>query len=969
MVTKSGRAFPAFARADAILDDHGKVIGFIAVITDWTERKRAESELANSRAFLDSVINRIADPIFVKDENHRWIAMNDALGRMLGHSRTEMLGKSDYDFYPREQADVFWAHDDMVMASDTVDVNEEEITGAGQTYTISTIKSSFINPITGRVNIVGTIRDITERKRTENLLRAQHDLAQALGVAVDLDEFLELCIRFAIKGSAMDCGSIHLVQGDGSLSMHSHSGLSQSFVKANAWYAPDSQYSELVLKGEPVFTHYDKLEIPVDPAYSQEGGKAVGIIPIKHENRVIGCLSVCSHEVDTVPKFSKSALVTTTSLMGQYIIRKQAEERLRRSEARLAKRVKELDCLFGFSSLMETPGISMEEIFEQGICLIPAGWQNPDITCARLVIEGREYETGNYRNTPWRLSRDIVVSGRRVGALDVCYLEEQPPADLGPFLKEEVDLMEALVERLQLVIQEWRTREALRESEEKYRNLYENAQIGLCRIRLRDGLFLEVNQRMVEMSGYDSRDQLILGLSINDLYAEPETKSHILAELKEKGEVRNYEARFRRKDGSIWWLRFSGRLYGEDKYFEGVATDITESKEAEAEKARLEEHSRQAQKVEAIGRLAAGVAHDMNNLLTPILGFGDMLMDDLGLDDRQRRYVDQIVQAGYRTRDLVRQLLAFGRKQTLEYKPLNLNDAIKGFEQLLRGTIREDIEIEFIPESGIQTIKADIGQIEQVIMNLAVNAQDAMPEGGRLTLETSMADIDDACAAVRPGTRAGRYVMLAVSDPGCGMDDETRENIFEPFFSTKGEQGTGLGLATVYGIVKQHGGNIWVYSEPGMGTTFKVYLPVTEEVRAEKKAREASTGELGGSETILLVEDNGQVRDFGCAVLTQQGYTVLVAEDGAEALTCLSSHDGPVHLLLTDVIMPGMNGKELFTKASQRQPGLKVLYMSGYTGNVIARHGILDEGVEFIQKPFTVHGLAARVRKLLGGHR
>ncbi|MCP4114600.1 MAG: PAS domain S-box protein [Desulfobacteraceae bacterium] len=965
MVTKSGRSLPAFQRADAIRDDSGEIIGLIGVITDWTERKRAESELSHSREFLDSVINGIADPLFVKDENHRWIALNDALCRMFGHSRTEMLGKSDYDFFPPEQADVFWAHDDMVMASDTVDVNEEEITGGGQTHTISTIKSSFINPTTGRRNLVGTIRDITERKRAENLLLAQHDLARALGGAVDLDDCLGHCVGFAIKGSAMDCGSIYLVQPDGSFSIRSHSGLSQSFVKATAWYPPDSPNAELVLKGEPVFTHYDKLEGAADPVRKQEGVKAVCLIPIKHEHRVIGCLSVGSHKTDTFPKISRDALKIITSLMGQYIIRKQAEERLRGSEARLSKRVRELNCLFGLSSLMETPGISVEEFFEQGIRLIPAGWQYPEITCARLVFQGREYETDNYRDTPWRLSRELVVSGSRVGSLDVCYLEERPRAHLGPFLEEEEELMEALVERLQRVIKGRQTREALGDSEEKYRNLYENAQIGLVRTRLSDGLFLEANQRLVEMFGYDSRDELIRRLSITDLYAEPEERSHMIAELKEKGEVRNYEARFRKRDGSIWWLRFSGRLYWDKGYFEGVAADITENKEAEAEKARLEKHYRQARKVEAIGRLAAGVAHDMNNLLTPILGFGEMLMADLGLDDRQRRYVDQIVKAGNRSRDLVRQLLAFGRKQTLEYKPLNLNDTIKDFQKLLRRTIREDIEIDIIPDSGIQTIKADRGQIEQVIMNLAVNAQDAMPEGGRLTLETAMADIDEASAAARPGTRAGRYVMLAVSDPGCGMDGEIREHIFEPFFSTKGEQGTGLGLATVYGIVKQHGGNIWVYSEPGRGTTFKIYLPVSEEAQVEKKAREASSVELGGSGTILLVEDNDQVRDFSRDVLTQQGYTVLVAEGGAEALTRLTAHGGPVHLLLTDVIMPGMNGKELFTKASQRQPGLKVLYMSGYTGNAIARHGILEEGVAFIQKPFTVHGLAARVQNIL----
>lgn len=531
--------------------------------------------------------------------------------------------------------------------------------------------------------------------------------------------------------------------------------------------------------------------------------------------------------------------------------------------------------------------------------------------------------------------------------------------------EEDQVLLRTIGEIISQRLESRRAEDALLESENKYRNIYENAQIGLFRTRLSDGLFLEANPRLVEMFGFDSREEFIGRVRAADLYAGPETRARMIAVLEDKGEIRNYDTRFKGKDGSIRWLRFSGTLHEEGGYLEGVAADITENKQSEAENIRLEEQYRQAQKVEAIGRLAGGVAHDMNNLLTPILGYGEMLMADFGPDDRRRLSVKQIVQAGYRCRDLVRQLLAFGRKQNLDYAPLDINKAIEGFEKLLRRTIREDITLDIIPASGVRTINADIGQIEQVIMNLAVNAQDAMPDGGRLTLETAMVEIDEKHAAVRPGTGAGQYVMLAISDNGCGMDDEVREHIFEPFFSTKGVAGTGLGLATVYGIVKQHGGNIWVYSEPGTGTIFKIYLPVSEEASLGKKSSEEPPQDLRGCETLLLVEDNKQVRDLGNDLLKQKGYTVLVAENGAEALRVLSSHPGPVHLLLTDVIMPGMNGKELFARAAAQHPDLKVLYMSGYTDSVIAHHGILDEGIQLIQKPFTVHGLATRVREVL----
>ena len=425
----------------------------------------------------------------------------------------------------------------------------------------------------------------------------------------------------------------------------------------------------------------------------------------------------------------------------------------------------------------------------------------------------------------------------------------------------------------------------------------------------------------------------------------------------------------RPKTGDVVWLLVNGfpvtNDSGEIEQIIINFIDITKRKRAEEEKARLEGQYRQAQKVEAIGRLAGGVAHDLNNLLVPILGYGEMLVDDFSPEDARRESARQIVNAGFRARNLVRQLLAFSRKQALEYRTLDLNKIIGGFEKLLRRTIREDIGIKIILSPDIRTIRADIGQIEQVIMNLAVNAQDAMPQGGKLILETAMAELDEEYAAPRPGVQPGSYVMLAVSDTGCGMDEETCEQIFDPFYSTKGEQGTGMGLATVYGIVKQHGGNIWVYSESGKGASFKVYLPVSEETHIEKKTLKKAAEDTHGSETILLVEDNEKVRGFIYTILKRMGYTVLKAENGAEALPVLASHAGQVNLLLTDVVMPGMSGKALFAKAAEKHPDLKVLYMSGYTGNVIVHRGVLDEGIAFIQKPFPVKALAAKVREVL----
>ncbi len=296
---------------------------------------------------------------------------------------------------------------------------------------------------------------------------------------------------------------------------------------------------------------------------------------------------------------------------------------------------------------------------------------------------------------------------------------------------------------------------------------------------------------------------------------------------------------------------------------------------------------------------------------------------------------------------------------------MDLDETVKGFEKLLWRTLPEDIRIELELATGIPRVDADVGQIEQILMNLAVNAADAMPNGGSLTIETAVTEPDEAQAASRQGARPGRHVRLAVRDTGCGMDKETLDQIFEPFFSTKGERGTGLGLATVYGIVQQHGGDIWVDSAPGMGAAFNIYLPVAGNSPAAERETRAETVDLKGRETILLVEDNDQVRNLAREILKRQGYTILEARDGREALALATSREGPLHLLLTDVVLPGMNGRELYDEAVRLHPELRVLYMSGYSEDVIAHRGVLDEGVRFIQKPFSVQGLAARIREAL----
>lgn len=396
--------------------------------------------------------------------------------------------------------------------------------------------------------------------------------------------------------------------------------------------------------------------------------------------------------------------------------------------------------------------------------------------------------------------------------------------------------------------------------------------------------------------------------------------------------------------------------------------DVTEREKAEEEKEQLHAQLHQAQKMESIGRLAGGIAHDFNNLLTPMIGYAEMALMDLNPADPLYRDFEEIREAAERAKNLTGQLLAFSRRQMLEMKVVNLNNIIASFKKMLQRIIGEDVEIITSLDPNLVNIKGDPPQIQQVLMNLSVNARDAMPQGGRLTIKTANVILDKSYAKGRPGVKPGQYAMLAVSDTGVGMGRETIDKIFEPFFTTKAPgKGTGLGLATVYGIVKQHGGNIWVYSEPGRGTTFKIYLPqTTGDAQPEQVAKKQPERAVGKG-TILVVEDETAVRKLACNILHSHGYEVLEAGSSPEALRLAETHGGPIDLLLTDVVMPQMNGRELYRQIASLRPDMKVLYMSGYTDDVIAHHGVLDGQIEFLQKPFTVDGLVRKVREMLTG--
>lgn len=396
---------------------------------------------------------------------------------------------------------------------------------------------------------------------------------------------------------------------------------------------------------------------------------------------------------------------------------------------------------------------------------------------------------------------------------------------------------------------------------------------------------------------------------------------------------------------------------------------ITERNRFEENSRRLEESLRQSQKMEAVSRLAGGVAHDLNNMLTPILGYAEIMLSDMSSSNPYYDQIAAIQEASARARDIVRQLLAFSRKQVLQMKRADIGQVVEGFQKMLRRMLREDIEIKLHLDPSAGCVFCDVGQIEQVLMSLAANAQDAMSFGGILTFETSSVELDEVYAREHSGTKPGSYALLAVSDNGIGIGRETGNRIFEPFFTTKesGEE-TGLGLATVYGIIKQHGGNIWVYSEPGKGATFKIYLPRSEEAEKDSGGQAEKREVKTGTETVLVVEDDERLRKLVGLILNRYGYRTFMFESGEECLQVVEEIEGEIHLLLTDVVMPNMNGRELYRRLVESAlPDPKVLYMSEYTDNVIVQHGVLEEGVWFIQKPFSPAVLAAKVREVLEG--
>src|SRR5216117_17145 len=802
----------------------------------------------------------------------------------------------------------------------------------------------------------------TEREQAAQLQTATYRISEAAHAAEDLPQLFRAV--HDIIGGLMPAKNLYIALYDADAGLLSFPYWVDEHDPPPARHKLERGLTEYVLRtGQPLLATPE-----VHEELSRRGeADLVGApsldwigVPLKAHDRTIGVLVAQTYtEGIRFGEREKDILQFVSTQVAMAIERKRAEEAVRASEARLKALLD--SALDACVTMDETGRITSWSAAAEAVFGWPAS-ETIGRSLAATIIP-RQHREGHARGLARFLETGegpILRQRIEITALHRDGREFPVELTVTPTRLGDHWLFGAFVRDL---TDAKRAEQALRRSEASYRGLVEHAAYGIYRATA-DGKFLMVNPALFTMLGYPSAED-VLQLDISrDAYVDPAARVRILERCEQFGSAIE-EVAWRRRNGSTITVRLNGRpVRGPDgalECFEFIVDDVTEQR-------ALEERLRQTQKMEAVGRLAGGIAHDFNNLLTAILGSVDFLRRALGPEHPEHAETEEIQKAAVRAADLTRQLLAFSRQQVLAPKVLELDALVTNLEKMLGRLIGEDVELRFAAHAPRAAVRVDPGQLEQVIVNLVVNARDAMPRGGKLTIETATVDLDAAYAWEHGTVEAGRYVMLAVTDTGVGIDRAARARLFEPFFTTKEfGKGTGLGLATVYGIVKQSGGYIWVYSEPGQGATFKVYLPRVEPGGEPVAARPSPARALGGTETILLAEDEAAVRNLARRVLEKHGYKLLLAATGRDGVQLATQHAGPIDLLVTDVVMPEMGGRELAQRLAALQPGLKVLYLSGYTDDMIVRHGVLEAGVAFLQKPFTPDTLLRKIREVLDG--
>ena len=930
-VHKDGRLVILETSGVPILDADGSYSGYRGIERDITERKQAEEALRTSEQRFRNIVESLPMGIMLYDleTDGRLVfkGTNPSANTILGVDCRQFIGQTiEEALPPLAETDLPDRYRRVAEQGKTdhweqIEYDHAGICGAFEIWAFQTEAGSM----------ACIIQDITERKRAEVELRHERDRAQT---------YLDIAGAMFVLIDAQQ--KVRLINKAGCRVL----GYDEDEVVGKNWFdnfLPDNNREEVKSVFNRILTgELEAVEFFENPVLTKTGEQRI----IAWHNTLIR-----NDEGDPVAALSSGEDITE---------RRRAEEVMAERERyyrtllfTLQEDLVVIDRDYKITdvnnSFLVTTGCRRDEVIGRDCFGVAHWYRGPCDEHGELCRLQDVFDTGR----PYNFDRvHLQKDGAKIRVNTL----------LSPLRDADGDVTH-VVEAVRDISDLMRVQDELQESEERYRHLVETMNDGVVMMD-ENHRVTYANPRMTEMLGY-AADELV-GQRIGGFFDE--ANRAVLKELlsiPEEAEHGAHEVEWSMKGGNkIITITSTKLIFDEDGRHKGgfaVVTDVTEQK-------RLQEQFHQAQRIETVGRLASGIAHDFNNMLLPILCYSDMVLEELMPADPRYDHVVEIKRAAVRSRDLTQRLLAFSRKQVLELKPLDLREVVISCEKMIRATIREDIEIEVIMGDSEVNIRGDISQIEQILMNLAVNAQDAMPGKGRLTIEVSRVEITEAWAKRHGEAKPGLYVLLSVSDAGSGMDADTVAHIFEPFFTTKEVgKGTGLGLAAVYGIVSQHGGRITVDSEPEKGTSFKMYFPATDEavvpVESHPVERQAGTSD----ETLMVVEDEDLVRDLVCSILDPEGYTILCAPDANTCLEIIRERREPIDLLITDVVMPKMNGVELYNQLLGDFPELRVLFLSGYTDDVIADRGILAEGAHFIQKPFSIKTLTGKVREVLDG--